>query len=68
MVLRSDALRAAVEAQELAERLFYAGELDFTSVVLAEQTRLQAEDEYLVARGEAFSTYVQYTSGVVPGW
>ena len=68
MVLRSDALRAAVEAQELAERLFYAGELDFTSVVLAEQTRLQAEDEYLVARGEAFSTYVQYASAVVPGW
>ena len=65
---RKYALESAVEAQQLAERLFYAGEVEFTSVILAEQTRLQAEQNYLIAQQQAQSAYVSYVSSVAPMW
>ena len=66
--LRARSVGAAVEAQELAQRLFYAGELDFTSLIVSEQFRLNAEDAYLVAEGETLSAYIDYVSAVVPVW
>lgn len=68
LAMTAAALEAAVEAQELAERLFFAGEIDFTSLVVAEQSRLSAEDAFLVARSETLAAYVNYAASVVPLW
>lgn len=65
---RKAGLASAVEAQELAERLFYAGQSDFTAAVLAEQSRLTAEDNFLVATQDVRTAYVDYVASVIPIW
>ena len=61
-------LETAIEAQQLAERLFFAGETNFTAVIVAENTRLAAEETYLLTRQAAFESYISYSAATVPNW
>ncbi len=61
-------LDTAIEAQQLAERLFFAGETSFTAVIVAENTRLAAEETYLLSRQAAFESYISYAAATVPNW
>ena len=61
-------LDTAIEAQSRAQKLFFAGQESFTAVIVAENTRLAAEDRYLLSRQAAFNSYVNYTAAVVPNW
>ena len=61
-------LDTAIEAQQLAERLFFAGETSFTAVIVAENTRLAAEETYLLTRQAAFENYISYSAATVPNW
>lgn len=66
--LRMNAARAAREAAEASRNLFLAGEVDYVSVVVAEQTRSAAEDAALSAERDAVLAYVTYMSAVAPAW
>lgn len=59
---------AAKEAADLSRKLFLAGELDYTSVIVAEQTRSVSENSLISAQGEALLSYINYVSAVVPVW
>jgi len=61
-------LETATEAQEIASKLFFAGETDFTAVIVAETTRLSAEETYLLSRQAAFESYIAYSAATVPNW
>lgn len=65
---RSLAASSARRAAELSRELFQAGELDYTSVIVAEQTRSSAEDIAIVSQLEALITYINYISAVAPKW
>ena len=58
----------AKEAQQLAKKLFFAGESNYTAVIVAENTRLAAEEEYLLSRQAAFESYIAYSAAIVPNW
>jgi NodT family efflux transporter outer membrane factor (OMF) lipoprotein len=62
------ASKSASEAAELSKELFKAGELDYTSVILAEQTRVAAETSAVAAQEALLSAYVTYLSAVAPAW
>ena len=69
--IHADRIRAATAAREAAEasrELFLAGEVDYVSVVVAEQTRATAEDLALTAERDAILAYVNYVSAVAPAW
>jgi len=61
-------LDTAIEAQQLAKKLFFAGESNFTAVIVAENTRLAAEEDYLLSRQAAFESYITYSAAIVPNW
>ena len=61
-------LDTAIEAQQLAKRLFFAGESNFTALIVAENTRLAAEENYLLSRQAAFESYIAYAAATVPNW
>ncbi|MEQ8662478.1 MAG: hypothetical protein RLW62_16810 [Gammaproteobacteria bacterium] len=52
----------------MSRRLFMAGELEYVSVVVAEQTRAAAEDAAIVAQSDAILAYVNYVGAVAPAW
>jgi|GEM_PF-6942530 len=59
---------SAREAAELSKELFKAGELDYTSVILAEQTRVSAETNAINAQQALLLAYITYLSAVAPAW
>ena len=61
-------LTTATEAQKRAQKLFFAGEESYTAVIVAENTRLAAEDRYLISRLAAFESYIDYSASTVPNW
>ena len=61
-------LDTSVEAQELAQKLFFAGEESFTALIVAENARLSAQDNYLVSRQLALGSYINYSAATVPTW
>ncbi|MCB1739545.1 MAG: TolC family protein [Gammaproteobacteria bacterium] len=65
---RVEAADAAREAETLSHRLFMAGELEYVSVVVAEQTRSAAEDAEVVAQRDAVQAWVDYVSAIAPVW
>ena len=65
---RLHAAESATTAAELSKELYLAGEIDYTSVIVAEDTRAAAEDFAIVAGENALSAYIQYTSSVAPVW
>lgn len=68
VVARKASLDAAIDAQSSAEILFFAGEVEFTTVLIAEQARLDAEQDFLVAKQGRILSYIDYVSAVVPQW
>ncbi|EDY80471.1 outer membrane efflux protein [Verrucomicrobiia bacterium DG1235] len=66
--LRTLESNSARRAAELSHRLFLAGELDYTSVIVAEQTRSNAESNAIAAQRDALTAYVNYVSVVSPRW
>ena len=65
---RALASGAAREAAELSKELFKAGELDYTSVILAEQTRVSAENNGITSQEALINAYVTYMAAVAPAW
>ncbi len=65
---RKLAAESAKVAAESSYALFQSGEIDYTSVIVAEQTRTFAEQAAIVAHRTAVVTYVGYLSAVVPVW
>ena len=61
-------LTTATEAQKRAQKLFFAGEESYTAVIVAENTRLAAEDRYLISRLAAFESYIDYSASTIPNW
>ena len=61
-------MNTAIEAQERAQKLFFAGQESFTAVIVAENTLLAAQDTYLRSRQAAFTSYINYSAATVPGW
>jgi outer membrane protein TolC len=61
-------LNTAIEAQKRAQKLFFAGQESFTAVIVAENTRLAAEESYLLSRQAAFNSYINYAAATVPNW
>lgn len=59
---------SAKEAAELSKELFRAGELDYTSVILAEQTRVSSETAAITAQQALLIAYITYLSAVAPAW
>ncbi len=59
---------AARKAAEQSKDLYEAGEIDYTSVIVAEQTRAFAEDSVILAHRNSLIAYIQYTSAVAPTW
>lgn len=59
---------SAKQAAELSKELFKAGELDYTSVILAEQTRVSSETSAITAQQALIVAYVTYLSAVAPAW
>jgi len=59
---------AARQAAEQSKDLYEAGEIDYTSVIVAEQTRAFAEDNVILAHRDSLITYIQYTAAVAPTW
>ncbi|MGS2717644.1 TolC family protein [Eionea flava] len=59
---------SANEAAELSKELFKAGELDYTSVILAEQTRVSSETSAITAQQALLIAYITYLSAVAPAW
>lgn len=59
---------AARLAAEQSKDLYEAGEIDYTSVIVAEQTRAFAEDNVILAHRNSLIAYIQYTSAVAPTW
>jgi outer membrane protein, multidrug efflux system len=59
---------SARQAAELSKELFRAGELDYTSVILAEQTRVSSETSAITAQQSLIIAYVTYLSAVAPAW
>lgn len=66
--LRAAAAASAREAEVLSRRLFAAGELDYVSVIVAEQTRASAEDAAIVAQRDTLLAYVRFIGAVAPAW
>jgi NodT family efflux transporter outer membrane factor (OMF) lipoprotein len=62
------ASQSAEEAAELSKELFKAGELDYTSVILAEQTRVSSETSAITAQQALLIAYITYLSAVAPAW
>lgn len=62
------ASETAKEAAELSKELFKAGELDYTSVILAEQTRVSSENNAINAKQVFLNAYILYLSAVAPAW
>ena len=67
-ILDDDGFLTWVEAETLSHRLFMAGELEYVSVVVAEQTRSAAEDAEVVAQRDAVQAWVDYVSAIAPVW
>ena len=65
---RVQSAAAAREAEQLSRRLFLAGEVEYVSVVVAEQTRAAEEDAAVAAQRDALLAYVNYVGAVVPAW
>jgi NodT family efflux transporter outer membrane factor (OMF) lipoprotein len=59
---------SARQAAELSKELFKAGELDYTSVILAEQTRVSSETSAITAQQALVIAYITYLSAVAPAW
>jgi len=59
---------SARQAAEQSKDLYEAGEIDYTSVIVAEQTRAFAEDNVILAHRNSLIAYIQYTSAVAPTW
>jgi NodT family efflux transporter outer membrane factor (OMF) lipoprotein len=59
---------SARQAAELSKELFKAGELDYTSVILAEQTRVSSETSAITAQQALIIAYITYLSAVAPAW
>lgn len=65
---RELASASAKEAAELSKELFKAGELDYTSVILAEQTRVSSENNAINAKQVFLNAYIVYMAAVAPAW
>lgn len=65
---RELASETAKEAADLSKDLFKAGELDYTSVILAEQTRVSSENNAINAKQVFLNAYIVYVSAVAPVW
>lgn len=65
---RKLAATAADLAAEQSKNLYEAGEIDYTSVIVAEQTRAFSQDSVIVAHRNSLIAYIQYTSAVAPAW
>lgn len=68
MVQRQSSALTATQAAELTRQLFAAGEIDYTSVVFAEETRADQEDAAITAHAEALAAYIRYMSAASPAW
>ncbi len=65
---RELAAESASTAADLSKELFKSGELDYTSVILAEQTRVTAESSAVTAKLGLLTAYINYMSAVAPAW
>ena len=58
----------AQQAEKLSQDLFNSGELDYTSVILAEDTRLNAKQSTILAKKALIDAHIAYLADVVPVW
>ncbi len=65
---RKLAAASAEKAAGVSYDLFQAGEVDYTSVIVAEQTRSDAEQRAINAQLNSLVYYVQYKSAAAPFW
>lgn len=65
---RSEASASATEAAELSKELFKSGELDYTSVIVAEDTRVSAEIAAVIAHNSLVNAYINHMANVSPMW
>lgn len=65
---RRRASKSAQQAEKLSKELFKSGELDYTSVIVAEDTRVSAEQNMIVAQTALITAYISYLADVVPVW
>lgn len=62
------AAKSSEMAADLSKELFKSGELDYTSVILAEQSLVAAETSAITAQQSLLIAYLNYLSAVAPAW
>lgn len=65
---RVKSAQSAEEAAELSKQLFKSGELDYTSVILAESTLITEQTRAVLAKVDWIQAYLVYQADVAPGW
>lgn len=62
------AAESSSAAAKDSHRLFKSGEIEYTSVIVAEQTRTSAERLATLAHRDTIIAYTRYLTAVVPAW